>query len=396
MYGGITGAGPQNTDSKKLLQATGWLPYSLVIDKNSSVGSWIKESGLIDSEDDKGNYYVQFSRLDPLAGMLGLFADFTDAIKSQHLNEESGTDDKVGAVAYATAIALGRLVTERASLKGIKDALTLFDPATKENASDYIRAFKTYFNKRAANVVVPATPSKLLRVDDEYLTEARTFLQNVAARIGQENVKYMNDKFGTQMYIPPQRNILGEPTDIPLTTSSAFNIVNPMLISGDKNYKVLAEMISLMHDFKQAPRFHSPKGANDILDARDFYNEKGQDAYDRKLELMSTITDESGSTLRQSLSDVIQSEAYQSLPAQDDVEKGFTTGRVDLLQAQLARYSKLAEAQVMQENFARPDDKLKYSEIVPKTIILKKASKTMGRKEANQTANDYIQGILNY
>lgn len=59
--GSLTGAGPQDPRQRKLLEATGWRPYSMRVQKA-----------------DGSTAYVSFARMDPFAGFLGMAADYTE------------------------------------------------------------------------------------------------------------------------------------------------------------------------------------------------------------------------------------------------------------------------------------------------------------------------------
>lgn len=367
MNGMLTGAGPQNREAKKTMLSTGWLPYSLKIQKTSELGKMIKNVvGGVDGQD-KENYYIEFRRLDPLASHLQLFADFNDIMKSSHLDSDSTSQEGLTAAFSAAALSVGNLVQEKSFLTNIKQTMDLINIGGADPATTFQRINK-YLSKRAANTLIPSVISQPLTAEDEQIREVNNFVQAVAARI--------NGAFG--LYAPLQRNIIGEPIEKAITGTAALDIINPILLSETKNDPVMLELSSLMHGWAPAQRFHSPRGDNEVWDMKEFTNAKGQDAYDRYQEVIGQVAI-NGVTLRQQLTKLISSKAYQSLPAQQDVLAGQKTGRIDLINRTMGVYKRLALEQVKKEypDFAKAVKTQEVKALVSKTQDAPTAKKTL-------------------
>jgi hypothetical protein len=367
MSGMLTGAGPQNREAKKAMLSTGWIPYSLKIGKETPLGQMIQNvAGGVDGQD-KDNYYIEFRRMDPIGSHLQLFADFNDIMKSSHLESDSTAQEGLRAAYGAAAMSVGNLVQEKSFLTNIKQAMDLLNLSGSDPSTTFQR-WNKYIGKRVANTLIPSVISQPLTAEDSQIHEVNNFVQAVAARI--------NGAFGT--YAPLQRNVIGEPIDRAITGMAALDIINPILLSETKNDPVMAELSSLMHGWTPAQRFHSPRGDNEVWDMKDFTNAKGQDAYDRYQEVVGQVT-VNGVTLRQQLTKLISSKAYQSLPAQQDVLAGQKSGRVDLINRTLGVYKRLALDQVKQEypDFARAVKTQKVKGLVSKTQDATTAKRTL-------------------
>jgi hypothetical protein len=367
MNGMLTGAGPQNREEKKAMLSTGWIPYSIKIQKTSELGKMVRNVvGGVDGED-KENYYIEFRRLDPLASHLQLFADFNDLMKSSHLDSDSTSQEGLTAAFSAAALSVGHLIQEKSFLTNIKQTMDLLNIGGADPATTFQRINK-YLSKRAANTLIPSVISQPLTAEDEQIREVNNFVQAVAARL--------NGAFG--LYAPVQRNVIGEPIEKAITGTAALDILNPILLSETKNDPVMLELSSLMHGWAPAQRFHSPRGDNEVWDMKDFTNAKGQGAYDRYQEVVGQVAI-NGVTLRQQLTKLISSKAYQSLPAQQDVLAGQKTGRIDLINRTMGVYKRLALDQVKKEypDFAKAVKTQEVKALVSKTQDAPTAKKTL-------------------
>ncbi len=367
MNGMLTGAGPTNREAKKAMLSTGWIPYSLKINKNTPLGEMIQNvAGGVDSQD-ADNYYIEFRRMDPIGSHLQLFADFNDIMKSSHLEADSTAQEGLRAAFGAASLSVGNLVQEKSFLTNIKQAMDLLNLSGSDPSTTFQR-WNKYIGKRAANTLIPSVISQPLTAEDSQIHEVNNFVQAVAARI--------NGAFGT--YAPVQRNVIGEPIDRAITGIAALDIVNPILLSETKNDPVMAELSSLLHGWAPAQRFHSPRGDNEVWDMKDFTNAKGQDAYDRYQELIGEVS-VNGVTLRQQLSKLISSKAYKSLPAQQDVLAGQQSGRVDLINRTMGVYKRMALDQIKDEypDFAKAVKTQQVKALVSKTQDAPTAKKTL-------------------
>lgn len=290
----ITGGGPKDERQKKILEETGWRPYSIKID---------------------GTYY-SYQRLDPIATLLGVSADMSELMKE---NMEANERD-LEHVGIAIATALSRNVANKSYLSGIQmwaDALK--DP----------ERFGERLGRNYSSSFVPNILSQMQDYDKQSMREVRDIADAVLKKL--PNGRDMLD---------PKRNILGEEKIIDY---GSLGFVNPVATSAEKEDAVLQEMAELRYAFRQP----SSKLVDGNVDLLDFTNDKGQTAHDRRLELLQTITI-GGRTLRQSLAKLIKSARYKKLPGYS-AEVGLDSPRVREITTILRRYRDLAKTQMLRE-----------------------------------------------
>ena len=90
------------------------------------------------------------------------------------------------------------------------------------------------------------------------------------------------------------------------------------------------------------------RAGRDQLDLRKFYNDKGQDAYDRVQQLTSEVKI-GGRTLRQALKATKETAYYQGLPEVTDMNKGMNHPRTAYLNKIVGRYRAMAKDQMFRE-----------------------------------------------
>lgn len=142
--GNITGAPPKNKKDRDLLYATGWQPYSLKI----------------------GDKYYSYNRLEPIGSVVGMTADFVDAMR----DDDSEINEKAGKIilSFSRNIASKTYLT---SISGLLDAI-----------SDPERSGGAYVEKMAGSLI-PSGVAAISRATDKYVREAETPLEAVKARV---------------------------------------------------------------------------------------------------------------------------------------------------------------------------------------------------------------------
>lgn len=300
--GKITGAGPRNDNERKTLQATGWQPYSFVIDDGSG-----KQT------------YVSFQRLDPLATFFGLAADVSEFTKrNRSVNPNDYTD-----LISGMAIAAANNFTNKSYLSGIDQISNVL--------ADPDRFFDKFARTRLASYVPNFLRSAVGNFgDDPYMREARTYADSI-----------MKSVPGGSGSVDPQRNLLGEPIERK-TLAPGFDYVNPMAVSTKGNDFVLDE-IARMHAAFSMPR---SKQGDGLVDMMEYANQAGQSAYDRYLELTGEVKI-GGKTLRQKLERLVTSKDYLSL--QDDAVFAIDSPRASLVRRTIAKYRDAAMKAVRKE-----------------------------------------------
>ena len=305
----ITGGGPRNKDEKRALEATGWQPYSFV------------------TTDDEGNKtYYSYQRLDPFATMIGIIADIAEF---GEMNPRS--DKELSSAMSAMAFTIAESMTDKSFLRGLNNVLNITgDPET------YIP--KT-LKDIGAGMAVPMFVDKLKNYESEILIKENRSIVDAILRkvpIAEENV-------------PPKRTFLGEPVykQNPL---GLLGIANPVYISSQRNDIVDQKIQDMLPRFSLPPANYLNHGDTDM---REFYNDQGRQAYDRFLELTSTITIQ-GRNLRTALKGLFKSRAFKNaeqnyLVAQETGEPGLEDPRVELTKRIISRYRRLARRDVIME-----------------------------------------------
>ena len=291
----ITGGGPRTQEEKEALQLTGWQPYSFVV----------------------GNKYVSYQRLDPMATVIGLFADLVEAEEYYDLD-----DTAMGNMFSAAMLSFSNNVTNKSYVKGLDNMLNMLrDPAANSKA----------LAGNIAGGFVPTLFSQGQNYSDErVLRETRTVFD------------YMLKKSPASGVLPKKRNFLGEVVKYENLPMGA-GIFNPVYFSTESGDEVNQELGSLAHGFNKQ---NSKIGGS--LQTKDIYNEEGRQAYDVWLEKTGT-TKIGGKTLRQSLARLIKSKEYQALPKDSDSSIGEKSPRIRAVNNWLRRFRKQGRREMMEE-----------------------------------------------
>ncbi len=290
----ITGGGPKDEKQKKILQETGWRPYSIKI----------------------GDTYYDYKKLDPIATILGIVADMSEMMKENEEANEEGLEQ----VGIAMATALSRNVANKSYLAGIQlwaEALQDPDRFGERLGRNYVSSF------------VPNVLSQMQDYDKQSMREVRDVADAILKKLP-----------GGRDMLDPRRNILGEEKTIDYGTTG---FMNPVATSKEKDDAILQEMADLQYAFRQP----SPKISGGNVNLLDFVNNRGRTAYDRSLDLLQTVT-VGGRTLRQTLKRLIKSSQYQRLPG-FSAEVGVDSPRVQEINKVLKRFRKTAKREMLKE-----------------------------------------------
>ena len=290
----ITGGGPTDDRQRKILEETGWRPYSIFYD---------------------GKYY-SYQRLDPIATLLGTTADIHEMLREDIEANEKQAED----VFVTMATAISRNLSNKSYLAGIQ----LWADAFQEPERFGDRVLRNY-----AGTVVPNVFAQAQDYDKQALREVRSVADAVLKKTP-----------GGREMLDPKRNILGEEKIIDFGT---FGFINPIASSEAKEDPILKEMAELEHGFRQP----SSKMLGGNVDLLEYQNQSGQSAHDRRLELLQSVKI-GGRTLRQSLSKLIKSAKYKSLP-KFDRELGIESPRVRQITSILNKYKRIAQREMLKE-----------------------------------------------
>lgn len=297
----ITGGGPLDNRQRRVWEAAGNRPYSIKV----------------------GGTWVSYQRLDPLATIVGVFADMaTVADESVHGYDSTEAERLVAAI----GITFARNVTNKSYLSGINrfiEALVVPDKKLPQALQSTAAAFVPNVFYQGQSVG-----------GDQELREVRTLGDALFKKIG----------FGLQDRVDLRRNILGEPYEaegIETPPFQIFNPFNPIAFSTKNDDPVLLEMANLHHGF-------SPPNnkLNGLVDLTRYVGDNGRSAYDRWMELHSEIKI-GGKSLRQTLEQLIRSKEYKSLePRSID---GIKSPRVPLISRVISDFRSEALEQMLRE-----------------------------------------------
>ena len=269
--GTITGGGPEDYKQRKELMATGWKPYSVVIEN-----------------EDGTKTYVSYGRADPVAIPFGIIADIQDAINNFELKDDEEMPAAVTSAIGALGIALAKQFTTKSYLLGTSQMMdALMEPENKGmNAAGSM-----------AQSFVPYSALTRQTNDDVYMREARTLT---------DKLKQVTPGLSEQ--IPAQYNWLGEPI---LTRNGLWSSDNGSLVDHEVQRLALEGGTVLTRV--------SPN-ANGV-DLRTITLTDGRNAYEVYQQLSGKPTARSR-PLRDIVAKLIESPAYKRAPDGEVTLKG--------------------------------------------------------------------------
>ena len=290
----ITGGGPKNDAERRTLEGTGWQRYSFKF----------------------GKTYAGYSGLDPFGTQFGVLVDLVE-----QFDKNGSVNTTVGEQVFAAAtISLTRNVTDKSYLAGLQfitDALSEPDRKMERAIRNIAGGFVPNVLYQTQSVVGDTTSKEVRSLSDAFM----------------KKLPFGNDD------LDPKRNILGE--SITMEQVPIAGPFNPSAISTRDGDAVFEELAKLEHGFTQTSTM-----LDRTIDMTEFANDKGQSAYDRRLELLST-TKIRGRTLRQELEKLISSKRYLRLSPL--TEGGFKSPRVGLINKVIGKYRSRSLSLMMEE-----------------------------------------------
>ena len=303
----ITGGGPRNRQERDALRETGWQPYSIKI----------------------GDTYISYQRLDPVATMMQMAADYRD-----YLTYEVKDDDDRGAFELFTAMSLVYAVnlTDKTFLQGVNNMLNVMrDP-------EY---YGPKLFKDVSSGLVPNLINQVRNTKSEIIVkEAKSFSDTLTKRVP-----------GLDKKVAPKRNILGEEvyrSNPMILGTGLFGLVNPFYVSPDRKDLVFNEIAKTRQGYRLPSKYLF--GIRDI-NLEEVESSAGKyDVYDRLQELTGTVKI-SDKTLRQYLKEVMSSKEYKNIPNLSVFETtGEKSPKIDIINNIIRAYRSKAQEQVLQEN----------------------------------------------
>lgn len=311
--GSLTGAGPQDPKQRKLLEATGWRPYSV---------RYKKEDG--------STAYFSFARLDPFAGFLGMAADYTELA--------GGMDDEtMWETAGKGLIVTVKQLGSKSYLQGLTEFLDALNNPDRNT------------EKLAKSLAASFAPNLIAKMgDDPYQREARTAMEAVRRKIP-----------GYSQELDPVRNILGEPVTPPPTIGPAW--LSPIVAgvhTGKEQPTTKEWKASPREDVKDEMArlalignkgFSLPPTTKDGVDLLEYRSPvTGKTAYDRYLELTGEVKI-GGMNIHEMLASEIASRPYQAMMTDGDEEQDEEGSRIGHIKVILGGFRMMAMEQLKKE-----------------------------------------------
>lgn len=253
----ITGGGPKNPDIRKQWIEAGNQPYSLRV----------------------GDKWYPYRRMEPLATPLSIIADLVE------MSGELGDVDAGDAVNVSIA-AMMSSVSSKTFLLGMTE---FFDAAASGEGWRVERLTTSLAGSFLPNLMRQTNPDPVWR-------ETRGFVDELAART-----------YGWSETLEPRRNLFGE---VMVKPPGYFGrTFNPFASMDPPSDAVANELLTLGEAMPMPPEKLQEYGI-DLTDRTAWDNGTGQSPYDRMMELMGKP--HHGKSLREALTDRVQSEAWQT------------------------------------------------------------------------------------
>jgi hypothetical protein len=315
--GKITGSGPKDPETRRLLEATGWRPYSWKsVDADGKVT------------------YTSYQRLDPFGMFLGMSADLAQA--AGHLG-----DEELSTVAGHMGIALAQQLKSKSYLLGLSQFL--------DAVTDPERSMDKWMRGQVGSFV----PSALKSMNsDPYMREARSVIDEIMRRVPgySDEVDPVRNIFGEKVLLPPAWG--------PDSISPLLQGIEPHLMGDQPVTKEWQEnvQIDVRDELARQSYIHGkklmtpPKKVRDV-DLTDPELKIGTyTAHDRFSELVGQ-PDPRKPTLRQALQKVIASPQYQDkLTDGEPGEDGKEGTRIMQINRVIGQYRDAALKALMKEN----------------------------------------------
>jgi hypothetical protein len=305
--GNLTGAGPQEPNARRIWEGQGMQPYSVRL----------------------GGKWVSYNRIDVMGPLLGLVAGFSDHTM---YNAQDNPN-----LAYGAVAATAQYFKDQSALKGVSDLLSF--GGSPQESQGYLQ-----------------------RLGDD---TARGFVPNFITQLARNNADHtarivrnpwdaiLNALPGTSQTLDPVRNLMGE--EVQKVPNAGLNTL-PISITNVNTYAkdpVADELDRIFVKSGYAPGVISPALGAAHADMRDVKLEDGHSLYDHIGRNLMTVQNEDGQTLRQAVTDLIQSPDYAA--AEDGSAKRSTDdednpSRAYMLAKTFDEFHKLAKQQTAQDS----------------------------------------------
>ena len=267
--GFITGGGPQNPDARRLLESSGWQPYSAAVPNADGTVT-----------------YQSYARAEPLAYVIGATADAVEV--GAYLDYDDETKDEAQRLNEAMAAIIAGVANNTMSktfLQGIADfSEALADPTQ-------------YMSGKLQSTAVAIVPYSSFRrqagqMQDPVMREAWTLTGKLSASSGIP---------GWSENAPPRRNVFGEP--MYHKGGSLLGVMSPFPDTTTKADPVMDEVLSVMRQTNTTPVGMPGRRIENLKLTVEEYDELV--TYSRRDPLPN------GLTFKENLQDLFENPAYQ-------------------------------------------------------------------------------------
>lgn len=218
--GSITGGGPQNTNARKILEATGWQPYSIRVED--------PDTGAVT--------YQSYARAEPLAYVIGATADTVEILSYLDYDDElkSEAEQANNAIAAITAGVVNNTMS-KTFLSGVADF--------SEALTDSKQYMQGYLEKTGSALIPFSSFRRQVgQLQDPTIREGWTFTDKLRASSGIPGFSEM---------APPKRDVFGNP--IYYRGGSLLSTMSPYPDTQGKPDRVLDEVVGLMNETRVVP-----------------------------------------------------------------------------------------------------------------------------------------------
>ena len=218
--GRVTGGGPSNHEARKVLEATGWQPYSIVV-TDPTTGKKV---------------YQSYARMEPLAFVIGAIADATELLSHVDFEDEL-TPEEEAAMQLVNGIVAGvaENTMSKTFLSGINDFLNAVE--------DPDRYLDSYL-KRQGGAFVPYSSLRrdFSRIQDPYMREAWTMV---------DKLKKDGGIPGFSESLAPGLDIYGDARQYP--TGAILGPQSPWPDSKERDKPIAHRIAALMEESNRVP-----------------------------------------------------------------------------------------------------------------------------------------------
>jgi len=217
--GCVTGGGPQNPQARKILESSGWQPYSIC---------W--------KDDDGTTRYQSYSRAEPLAFVIGATADAVELLTYLDYDDELKTEQEQANNAIAAIVAgVANNTMSKTFLQGVADfSEMLNDP--KRYAQSWLES--------TGSALIPYSSFRrqMGQMADPTIRQADDFMSRLRNQSGIPGLSESS---------PPVRNIYGDP--VFYKGGSLMGAMSPFPDTQAKPDRVTDTLVALMNETRTVP-----------------------------------------------------------------------------------------------------------------------------------------------